>query len=246
MGQASGAVVTGRDGRLTIADPGLKAKVLALRNNPEIAATAAGVFTAHNRETMTATLGRPPSDGELYIAHFLGAAGAGELVKLASIKPQLTQAWTMRQLVQSLQAKADALAVRVRKGESLEAVGASAGVRLVHAPGVDRRSGEKNPLMSPEILAHAFGGKAGDVFVARGRNAIVVGKVDAIHPGDPATLARMTEQARPQMSETVFREIGDGAQAAARQKLKVKVDYERARAALGLTPLNAKTPEKAK
>jgi peptidyl-prolyl cis-trans isomerase D len=166
---------------------------------------------------------------------------------LASIRPQLAQAWTMRQLVQSLQAKADSLAARVRKGESLEAVGASAGVRLVHAPGVDRRTGEQNPLMSQEILGNAFGAKPGDVFVARGRNAIVVGRVDAIHSGDPATLAGMTEQARPQMTATVFREVGESAQAAARRAVKVRIDYNRAREAIGLQPLDAKgKPEPAK
>jgi peptidyl-prolyl cis-trans isomerase D len=57
----------------------------------------------------------------------------------------------------------------------------------------------------------------------------------------------MAEQARPQMTETVFREIGDSVQAAARQKMKVKIDYNRARIAIGLPPLNAKgQPEPAK
>jgi peptidyl-prolyl cis-trans isomerase D len=167
---------------------------------------------------------------------------------LADIKPQLTQAWMMRQLVQALQTKAEGLAARVRKGESLEAVGASAGVKLVRVPAVDRRSGGQNPLLSPDILGSAFGGKPGDVFVARGRNAIVVGRVDAIRPGDPATLASMTEQARPQMSAAVFREIEAAAEAAARQKMKVKIDYNHARTAIGLPALTAqgKPPEPAK
>lgn len=166
---------------------------------------------------------------------------------LASIKPQLTQVWMMQHLVQALQAKADALAARVTKGETLEAVAASSGVQLVRAPGVDRQNGEQNPLMSQEILANAFGRKPGEVFTARGRNGIVVGKVEAVRPGDLQALARLTEQARPQMTATVFREIGDSAEAAARQKVKVSIDYNRAREAIGLQPLNAKgQPEPAK
>jgi peptidyl-prolyl cis-trans isomerase D len=161
---------------------------------------------------------------------------------LATIKPQLTQAWMMRQLVQAMQAKADALAAQARKGQSLEAVAQSAGVKLVHAPGVDRQSAEQNPLMSPDILNNAFGGKPSEVFVARGRNAIVVGRVDAIHPGDPAALARMTEQTRPQMTQTLFRELGGAAEQAARQKMKVRVDYNRAREALGLPPIATQSP----
>jgi len=158
---------------------------------------------------------------------------------LATIKPQLVQAWTMRQLVAAMQAKAETLAAQVRKGQSLEAVGAGANVKLVHAPGVARQTAQQNPLMSPDILGDAFGGKLGDVFVARGPNAIVVGKVDAIHPGDPAALARAAEQSRPQMSQTVFRELGEAAEQAARVKVKVKVDYNRAREAIGLQPLTA-------
>ncbi len=87
MADASNAVVTTGDGKLTITDPDLKAKVLALRENPETAATAAGVFTAKNREVLTGALGREPSEGELYIAHFLGAGGAAQLIQLASVKP---------------------------------------------------------------------------------------------------------------------------------------------------------------
>lgn len=190
-----------------------------------------------------------PSGGESDVVE----AGSGEyfavrvekvippaMPSLDSIKPQLTQAWMMRQLVQAMQAKAEALAARANKGESLAAIAASSGVQLIHATGIDRQSGEQNPLMSPDILANAFGRKPGEIFTARGKNAIVVGKVDAIRPGDPATLARITEQTRPQMTSTIFREIGGSAEAAARQKVKVTVDYNRAREAIGLPALNAK------
>lgn len=160
---------------------------------------------------------------------------------LASIRPQLAQAWTMREVGKAMQAKAEALAARVRKGESLESVAASAGAPLTHVPGVDRRSGQQNPLMAPEILNNVFGGKPGEVFTARGKGfSMVVGKVDADHVGDPAKLATLTQQARPQMTETIFREIGESAQAAARVEVKTKVDYNSARAAIGLQPLTAK------
>lgn len=167
---------------------------------------------------------------------------------LAEIKPQLTQAWMMRETAKAMQAKAEELAARVRKGESLETVAASAGAKVTKVAGVDRRTGPQNPQVSPEILGHVFGGKANEVFVARARGfAMVVGKVDATHTGDPAQLAQIAEQTRPQMTATIFREIGQSAQAAARDELKVKVDYNRARAALGLPPLDAKgKPEPAK
>ncbi|CAN7233136.1 SurA N-terminal domain-containing protein [Phenylobacterium sp. LjRoot225] len=160
---------------------------------------------------------------------------------LAAIKPQLTQAWMMREVGKAMQAKAEALAARVRKGESLEAVAASSGAKLTRVPGVDRRTGPQNPLMSQEILGAVFGGKPGEVFTARGRGFdMAVGKVEATHVGDPAQLAQLTEQARPQMTQTIFREIGQSAQGAARQTLKTKVDYNLARTAIGLEPLTTK------
>lgn len=167
---------------------------------------------------------------------------------LAEVKPQLTQAWMMREVAKAMQAKADELAARVRKGESLEAVAASAGAKVTRVAAVDRRTGPQNPLVSPEILGHVFGGKPNEVFVARARNfAMVVGKVEATHVGDPAQLAQLAEQTRPQMTATILREIGQSAQAAARDELKVKVDYNRARTAIGLQPLDAKgKPEPAK
>lgn len=170
------------------------------------------------------------------------------LPPLAEVKPQLAQAWMMRETAKAMQAKADELAARVRKGESLDAVAASAGTKVTRVAAVDRRTGQQNPLVSPEILGHVFGGKPNDVFVARARNfAMVVGKVDATHVGDPAQLAMLAEQTRPQMTATIFREIGQSAQTAARDELKVKVDYNRARAAIGLPPLDAKgKPEPAK
>jgi hypothetical protein len=87
MATEAAQIVPDRNGRLTIADPALKARVLAQRDDPRIASAAAGVFTAQNREALSGALGRAPTEGELYIAHFLGAGGAAQLVKLAAIKP---------------------------------------------------------------------------------------------------------------------------------------------------------------
>jgi len=47
----------------------------------------AGVFTRQNADKLTAAIGREPSEGELYIAHFLGANGAGKLIDAARANP---------------------------------------------------------------------------------------------------------------------------------------------------------------
>jgi hypothetical protein len=47
----------------------------------------AGAFTAANADYLAQKLGRQPSEGELYIAHFLGAGGAARLISLAATNP---------------------------------------------------------------------------------------------------------------------------------------------------------------
>lgn len=68
-----------RDGEYTIPDRKLRAEVLKLREDPQVAADLAAAFTRNNGVYLTDRFGRMPSPGELYIAHFLGAKGAATL-----------------------------------------------------------------------------------------------------------------------------------------------------------------------
>lgn len=162
------------------------------------------------------------------------------LPPLDSVRPQLVQAWTFQEVVKQLKARADELAARLKKGESLDAVAASTGQKVVRLPGLDRRGG--NPQVSREVLGQAFGAKPGEVFTANGVTGIVVGKVEAVHAGEGPTLARISEQARAQMSTELYGELVQAARAAARKKVKVTTDYARARAAIGLEPETAAAP----
>ncbi len=157
------------------------------------------------------------------------------------IRPQLAQAWTQRELGIRMQARADELAARVKKGESLEAVAASAGAKVARVPAVSRQNATQNPVLSQDMLGKAFTSRPGETFTAQfSRFAFVVGKLEAIHSGDVGALAQMSEQVRPQMTQAYFRELGESAYIAARQKTKVTLDANRAREAIGLEPLDAK------
>lgn len=81
------AIAKSASGRYSIADPKMREKVLALRYDTETSALMAGEFTESNKSQMTAALRRPPSEGELYAGHFLGAQGAIDLIRLASAAP---------------------------------------------------------------------------------------------------------------------------------------------------------------
>lgn len=77
---------TGR-GRLQVADPQMRDHILSLRSDPDVAALMAGAFTEDNADYLRKAIGRDPSEGELYIAHFLGAGGAAKMISLAESRP---------------------------------------------------------------------------------------------------------------------------------------------------------------
>jgi len=52
----------------------------------------AGALTRNNATSVGASIGRQPTNGELYIAHFLGADGAGKLINGAASRPQASAA----------------------------------------------------------------------------------------------------------------------------------------------------------
>lgn len=87
-GRYAEAIVQTPSGRYAVPDPAMRKEVMALRNDPAASAAMAAAFTQRNAEILTARLGRKPTDGELYIAHFLGANGAGQLIGAAHAAPQ--------------------------------------------------------------------------------------------------------------------------------------------------------------
>jgi peptidyl-prolyl cis-trans isomerase D len=164
---------------------------------------------------------------------------------LEEIRPMLARAWTQRELVKAMQAKADAIAAQVKKGQTVEAAAAAAGSTVTHVPAIDRRSAQQNTALSQDMLAKLFTAHPGDVFTAQNSHfGFVVGKLDAVHTGDATTLARAAEQIRPQMTTGFYRELGESAHIAARQKVKVTIDANRAREAIGLEPLDSKAAAK--
>ncbi|WP_082610187.1 hypothetical protein [Bosea sp. Root381] len=74
-------------GRLTVADPAARERILELRKDPQVAAVMAGALTQKNREQLAGSLGRQPHAGELYMAHVLGARGASDLIRAATSDP---------------------------------------------------------------------------------------------------------------------------------------------------------------
>jgi hypothetical protein len=81
------AIARTASGRYVVTDPSWKAAIMNLRADPTANAVMAGAFTRQNAAQLARRLGRPASEGELYIAHFLGAGGASRLIRAAESQP---------------------------------------------------------------------------------------------------------------------------------------------------------------
>jgi transglycosylase-like protein with SLT domain len=86
-GRYADAITRLPSGNYVVNDPALRDDIMKLRNDPAANAAMAGAFTLQNAERLQDKLGRPATDGELYIAHFLGAGGAGRLISQAEQSP---------------------------------------------------------------------------------------------------------------------------------------------------------------
>ena len=87
LGAEAAQIERDANGRFTIADPAERQRVLDMRFDAETASVMAGELAADNAALLRRQIGREPSSGELYAAHFLGARGAGDLITLAEQSP---------------------------------------------------------------------------------------------------------------------------------------------------------------
>jgi hypothetical protein len=86
-GRYAAVITQTASGPYEVTDPPLRNEILKLRNDPTANAVMAGAFTSTNAAELTQQLGRAPSEGELYIAHFLGSGGAARLIGIAASNP---------------------------------------------------------------------------------------------------------------------------------------------------------------
>ncbi|MGB7079389.1 MAG: transglycosylase SLT domain-containing protein [Xanthobacteraceae bacterium] len=86
-GQYAAAITKTASGHYQVSDPAMRSEILKLRNDPTANAMMAGAFTKANAAVLSDKLGRAPSEGELYIAHFMGVGGAARLISSAAADP---------------------------------------------------------------------------------------------------------------------------------------------------------------
>ncbi|HEX6977734.1 MAG TPA: transglycosylase SLT domain-containing protein [Alphaproteobacteria bacterium] len=87
LGEFARAIApAGQDGA-RVADPELRARILALRDDPRIAATMAAEYARDNQARLARELGREIGATDLYLAHFLGPNGAIRLLATMRDEP---------------------------------------------------------------------------------------------------------------------------------------------------------------
>ena len=74
------------EGRYVVSG-GSRQAVLDLRMDPTAASVMAGEFTQQNAAYLKGRIGREPTQGELYMAHFMGPAGSARLIDALESQP---------------------------------------------------------------------------------------------------------------------------------------------------------------
>jgi hypothetical protein len=92
LGWAADAITRGSNGQYRVADPTLRARILDLRTQPEAAAAMGAELASDNQDFLSNRLGRAPEDVDLYLAHFLGEAGAARFLAAHDADPNAAAA----------------------------------------------------------------------------------------------------------------------------------------------------------
>ena len=80
LGWAANAIGQDASGRFGVADPMLRDRILGLRDDPVAASNMAAALTSDNQDYIEGRIGRAAEPVDLYLAHFLGSAGASRFL----------------------------------------------------------------------------------------------------------------------------------------------------------------------
>ncbi|MDB5458179.1 MAG: hypothetical protein JWP92_3764 [Caulobacter sp.] len=80
-------ITQGSDGRYRVAGDEARKTVLGLKLDPHAASLMAGELTSDHASYLRGRVGRSPTAGELYAAHFLGPQGSAKLIEAADRAP---------------------------------------------------------------------------------------------------------------------------------------------------------------
>lgn len=94
-------IKAGADGRYRVDDPGARQAVMNLRFDAQASSVMAGALATDHAAYLRGRIGREPTGGELYAAHFLGPQGAARLIEAAQVAPGASAAALFPEAAQS-------------------------------------------------------------------------------------------------------------------------------------------------
>jgi peptidyl-prolyl cis-trans isomerase D len=164
-----------------------------------------------------------------------------EKVGSQTVRDVVSRQIMMTGLFKRLHAKADALLAEIKKGKSMEAAAAEVGAKLTQASDVTRAAAQPTapgqpPPYSGDLLGHLFQSKPGDIIAAQDtKPGLVIARLDKLDEPAPDVLAGLAEAARPQITRSLFNDLGEATTLAAQKKIKTTIDMKQAHQALGIT-----------
>jgi hypothetical protein len=91
-GAYASQIAQGADGRYFVNDPKTRNGVMGLKFDPEANALMGAELTKGHGAYLKGRIGRDATGGELYAAHFLGPAGAADLIRANDARPTASAA----------------------------------------------------------------------------------------------------------------------------------------------------------
>ena len=92
LGWAANNIQQLPSGRYAVGDADTRQAILNLRNDPAVASLMAAEHAGDNKAALETALGRPATGADLYMAHFLGRAGATKFLKTMAADPRASGA----------------------------------------------------------------------------------------------------------------------------------------------------------
>ena len=92
LAQDAAMVVSGENGRPSVADAAERSRILELRRDPYLSALMAGEMLKRDASRIASKIGRELTLGEVYLAHFLGVDDAEDFLAKVADKPKAAAA----------------------------------------------------------------------------------------------------------------------------------------------------------
>jgi hypothetical protein len=124
LGQYAQQITNDASGRPVVADPATRATILNLRKDPAISAVLAAEYAKSNKDEVERAIGRPARSADLYLAHFLGAGGASELLKAVATNAS-TPAAELLPDAAAANTRSSSISNRARRAASRRSIAAS-------------------------------------------------------------------------------------------------------------------------